>query len=194
MQGGLGDDEMYGQEGNDHLEGGAGNDIIRGGGSHDEIFGGIGNDKLYGNEGNDVLKGGEGDDILDGGSGHDVLIDTEGDNEFYDSGNYGSSNWIGGSGADKYFITGVTTSRRITIDNLTSNDTIFFKHAAYCKNWTSLSASVDIEPELAKYGEDLESGPWTVSIMKDRRKRIEGFVCNVENICVKVSLPTGRRC
>jgi hypothetical protein len=123
-----------------------------------------------------------------------VLIDTEGDNEFYDSGNYGSSNWIGGSGADKYFITGVTTSRRITIDNLTSNDTIFFKHAAYCKNWTSLSASVDIEPELAKYGEDLESGPWTVSIMKDRRKRIEGFVCNVENICVKVSLPTGRRC
>lgn len=53
------------------LNGGDGNDSIWGGASRDVIYGGRGNDRLYGNDGNDQLYGEDGDDILDGGKGSD---------------------------------------------------------------------------------------------------------------------------
>lgn len=121
--------------------------------------------------GNDELNGGEGDDILAGGEGNDYLVDTEGDNEFWDNGRNGYNTFEGGSGADKYFISpGLSYGRRVTIVNLTGNDTIYFKSRFQCKNWTSLNATDDILPELAKHGEDLESGPWIVEIKKKGRK------------------------
>ena len=53
------------------LQGGAGNDKLYGRGDNDILEGGTGNDKLYGGAGNDILVGGTGSDTLDGGSGFD---------------------------------------------------------------------------------------------------------------------------
>ncbi len=70
LQGGSGDDIIYGQGGNDTLYGDDGNDIL---------YGGTGDDKLHGGDGNDMLHGGSGDDRLDGGNGSDLLIGGKGD-------------------------------------------------------------------------------------------------------------------
>jgi Ca2+-binding RTX toxin-like protein len=60
--------------GDDQLNGGAGNDIIFGQGGNDTIDGGAGNDTLYGGSGNDELKGGAGNNTLTGGTGTDIFI------------------------------------------------------------------------------------------------------------------------
>lgn len=97
-----GDDQAWGQEGNDTLDGGTGNDvlegdegddIINGGDGDDTIFGddqasttgftGAGNDILNGGAGNDVLAGGDGDDELHGGADNDQLWGTAGSDTIY---------------------------------------------------------------------------------------------------------------
>lgn len=55
LEGGLGDDQIFGRNGSDFLLGGGGND---------EIFGGNGADFLFGGEGSNILIGGNGDDIF----------------------------------------------------------------------------------------------------------------------------------
>ncbi|MEL7045096.1 MAG: LamG-like jellyroll fold domain-containing protein, partial [Pseudomonadota bacterium] len=65
INGGGGNDTIYGEAGDDELSGGAG---------HDELRGGYGNDLLQGDAGDDVLEGGRGADLLLGGAGDDVLI------------------------------------------------------------------------------------------------------------------------
>ncbi|MBK8384822.1 MAG: hypothetical protein IPL11_03780 [Candidatus Accumulibacter sp.] len=86
IRGGTGDDFIGGDgyyydgdvpsDGNDTLDGGAGNDTIHGGGGADSIRGGTadGNDMLYGDFGNDTLAGGLGFDTLEGGEGNDMLF------------------------------------------------------------------------------------------------------------------------
>ncbi|MDQ1724064.1 MAG: endoglucanase [Frankiaceae bacterium] len=58
-----------GAGGNDTIDGGIGNDTIYGAGGADKLSGGDGNDKLFGGGGNDVLSGGRGNDVLTGGPG-----------------------------------------------------------------------------------------------------------------------------
>ncbi|WP_188476525.1 Ig-like domain-containing protein, partial [Primorskyibacter flagellatus] len=59
-----------GEADDDLLEGGLGNDTIYGNGGDDTIKGGDGNDKLYGNSGDDRIEGGKGADVIFGdGSG-----------------------------------------------------------------------------------------------------------------------------
>lgn len=53
------------------LQGGDGNDVMFGTAARDELIGGGGADSLCGHDGNDVLKGGDGDDTLTGGAGAD---------------------------------------------------------------------------------------------------------------------------
>jgi len=65
LEGGPGDDILYGGPGNDTLEGGPGDDVL---------YGGDGNDTLEGGPGNDTLIGGPGDDFLDGGPDHDTAV------------------------------------------------------------------------------------------------------------------------
>ncbi|MCP4686036.1 MAG: hypothetical protein GY867_11425, partial [bacterium] len=64
LDGGAGDDRLYGGFGDDIFDGGAGDD---------RLYGGFGDDMLHGGAGDDRLYGGFGDDILDGGSGDDRL-------------------------------------------------------------------------------------------------------------------------
>ena len=66
IQGGAGDDKLYGGPG-------GGNDILTGGPGDDMLFGGIGGDTLNGNAGDDTLVGGSGVDTLNGGAGDDMF-------------------------------------------------------------------------------------------------------------------------
>jgi hypothetical protein len=69
VNGGDGNDTIYGTEGDDHLTGGDGND---------RIFALGGNDIVLGRDGNDHLSGGAGDDNLIGGDGADFISRSEG--------------------------------------------------------------------------------------------------------------------
>ena len=65
--------------GDDTLDGGAGNDVIFGEDDSDLIRGGTGNDTLDGGIDDDTVKGGDGDDEMTGGHGNDVFFETAGD-------------------------------------------------------------------------------------------------------------------
>ena len=92
MDGGAGDDIIYGNggvdrllgyEGDDTLWGGADGDYMDGGTGDDTLRGGEGNDSLNGSHGHDTLYGGYGDDTLYGGKGDDTLYSGEGDDMFH---------------------------------------------------------------------------------------------------------------
>ncbi|MDY0874174.1 DUF5801 repeats-in-toxin domain-containing protein [Dongia rigui] len=74
INGGAGNDYIYGQGGNDTIHGDADNDFIEGGTGNDTLFGDAGNDTLNGGDGNDTLDGGIGTDIVNGGAGNDVIV------------------------------------------------------------------------------------------------------------------------
>ena len=73
INGGSGDDAIYGEQGRD---------ILNGGGGDDEIYGGENEDTINGGEGDDWLDGGPGDDtfVFEPGNGNDHIMDfTSGD-------------------------------------------------------------------------------------------------------------------
>ncbi len=79
IHGGAGDDRLYGLDDEDALDGGPGNDLIVGGAGDDSVVGGDGQDRLYGDElgptsawGNDLLT------AVDFGAGPDRLFCGEG--------------------------------------------------------------------------------------------------------------------
>ena len=90
LNGGLGDDTIYGFAGSDELIGNAGNDFLDGGKGRDLLNGGDGDDFLYGGKGKDLLNGGDGNDFLDGGRGRDTLLGYSGDDVL-----------VGGAGKDR---------------------------------------------------------------------------------------------
>jgi len=61
------------------VDGGAGDDVIYGGALDDELAGGQGDDQLYAAGGNDRLSGGAGDDYLFGDAGADTFSGGDGD-------------------------------------------------------------------------------------------------------------------
>jgi hypothetical protein len=91
LDGGRGDDTIYGKGGNDRplpfrfgLVGGFGDDTIDGGGGDDHIAGyelgrarDRGEDTMTGGSGRDVLDGGRGADTISGEGGPDLLMDGE---------------------------------------------------------------------------------------------------------------------
>ncbi len=93
IEGGAGDDTIYGGAGGNVLAGGTGVDTIYGGIGGDTLFGGDGADILYGISGSDALSGGAGDDQLFGGQGEDYL-----------QGGTGNDLLTGGRGDDHYSI------------------------------------------------------------------------------------------
>ena len=73
------------------INGGAGNDLIFGSTQSDVINGGTGNDTINGGAGNDTLSGNEGNDTLDGDAGADVMLGGDGSDLFI---------WDPGDGSD----------------------------------------------------------------------------------------------
>jgi Ca2+-binding RTX toxin-like protein len=98
IEGGPGNDRIWGQLGIDTLKGGTDNDDIFGGDRGDHLYGGPGRDFLDGNSGDDNLHGDHDSDDLFGGSGSDDLFGGD-DNDYLD-GQSGNDSCHGGSGAD----------------------------------------------------------------------------------------------
>jgi Tol biopolymer transport system component len=73
IEGGGGEDVIYGTPYYDRIDGNAGNDRLFGGNGDDVISGGSGNDGVGGGPGNDVISGGPGNDVLSGSTGNDVI-------------------------------------------------------------------------------------------------------------------------
>ncbi|MEO1147726.1 MAG: peroxidase family protein [Cyanobacteria bacterium J06638_22] len=76
LNGGLGEDLIFGNQGDDTIRAYAANDDVFGGSGDDVISGGAGSDRLYGSTGDDQLLGDVGSDTLIGGSGNDTLLGT----------------------------------------------------------------------------------------------------------------------
>lgn len=74
IDGGAGNDKLFGGRGDDHLKGGTGNDLLFGHRGNDILLGGDGNDSLSGGAGRDLLIGDLGIDQLTGSRGQDILI------------------------------------------------------------------------------------------------------------------------
>ena len=91
LEGGVGDDWIWGADGNDTI----GGDLL--GGSGDVG----GNDQLIGNGGNDTMTGGAGDDFMEGGDGDDDMFGNEDDDKM--KGGAGIDAMYGGYGDDKMF-------------------------------------------------------------------------------------------
>lgn len=79
LEGGAGNDLLYGLDGDDYLDGGTGYDRIDAGAGNDEIYGGSGNDLIMGGEGDDIIQAGPGNDVVYGGKGDDTFIFNAGD-------------------------------------------------------------------------------------------------------------------
>jgi Ca2+-binding RTX toxin-like protein len=81
LEGGYGDDRLYGEDGDDTLLGGEdrvrtsedGDDTLSGGHGNDWLEGGYGNDVIAGGNRKDIIFGGDGDDLIDGGLGDDHI-------------------------------------------------------------------------------------------------------------------------
>lgn len=88
----------------DLLDGGEGNDTLFGNNGNDTLYGGKGDDKLNGNDYDDVLYGGEGNDYLIGASGKDKQYGDEG-NDMLVTADRGENNILnGGLGKDIFII------------------------------------------------------------------------------------------
>lgn len=110
VDGGTGDDTIYGGDDDDSLHGGTGYDEIYGGIDEDTISGGRQSDSMYGEEGDDLIFGYNHDDSLNGGEGvstppldgdTDYLSGGEGDDTLY--GGSQDDTLSGGEGADVMF-------------------------------------------------------------------------------------------
>ncbi|UWQ94145.1 cadherin-like domain-containing protein [Rhodobacteraceae bacterium M385] len=101
IDGGAGNDLIYGQDDADTITGGTGNDTIDGGVDDDSIMGGQGEDVILGGHGQDFIQGNNDDDHITGGRGSDTLEGNAGDDTII--GGAGDS-IIGGGGADSIFI------------------------------------------------------------------------------------------
>jgi hypothetical protein len=103
LDGGVGDDSIYGHEGNDTLNGGAGRDRLEGRGGSDMLQGGLQADWISGGDGNDTLMGGDGNDTLFGGDGRDALFGGTGGDRLQ-SGPGDLTQMTGGLGGDLFMV------------------------------------------------------------------------------------------
>jgi Ca2+-binding RTX toxin-like protein len=73
LNGGAGNDALFGTTADDTLNGNGGNDVMSGSSGNDTLIGGAGTDTLNGGAGDDLLNAGFGVDQITGGDGSDTL-------------------------------------------------------------------------------------------------------------------------
>ena len=119
-----GADRLFGRNGNDTLSGGDGNDFLKGDANNDKLYGGNGNDRLYLDAGTDLLNGGTGADYVYATGNVRTRIDlasTQAQNTGYGNDRIMNiENIFGGSSHDTYF----GSNGRNIIRGNNGNDTI----------------------------------------------------------------------
>jgi Ca2+-binding RTX toxin-like protein len=98
IDGGLGNDLLYGGNDRDSIYGSYGADTIFGIGGRDWVTGGPGRDRIWGGADDDVLFGNGGDDDIRGEGGNDVIFGNDGDDTL--GGDFGDDRIYGGAGND----------------------------------------------------------------------------------------------
>lgn len=112
VDGGAGDDMIYGQAGHDLLRGGDGDDLIDGGDGNDRIDGGDGDDMVKGRLGSDRIDGGHGNDWIMGGLGRDAIRGGAG----FDTASYADLDHAMVVGLDRGFSDGPNGDRLVSIE------------------------------------------------------------------------------
>ena len=121
--GGLGHDQIVGNQADNRLDGGLGNDTLFGGGGNDILIGGAGVDVLNGGDGDDVLYIDSYDTTIVGGSGFDyAIVQGAADVSYVPYDANGIEVIIGGGGADT--INAGATRGPIYIHGGDGNDTL----------------------------------------------------------------------
>lgn len=130
INGGTGNDTIYGYGGDDLLNGGDGGDIVFGGTGIDTINGGSGNDALFGGAGDDILNGENNDDHIEGGDGADIIDGGVGNDNLYGNGDddifissAGNDFYNGGAGIDVVDFSAYTTNVTVDLSNLAAQNT-----------------------------------------------------------------------
>lgn len=140
IDGGAGNDFIYGYGGGDTLSGGADNDIIFGGNDDDTIDGGVGDDILLGESGDDTITGGDGADTIYGGSGDDDIDGGAGNDIIY---------------GDDIPIIGTTIMEAGTTAVTQTSST----------DWFTVNFSATIESAVVKmFAQDLDGDPFTIRV------------------------------
>ena len=106
LNGGGGNDQIWGYGGGDTLIGGDGNDVLQVSSDNNLLTGDNGNDSLIVNSGhNNILYGGEGNDILTAYSSGNILYGGNGNDRLNSYGSAGANTLVGGTGDDVYTVT-----------------------------------------------------------------------------------------
>jgi|GEM_PF-2231103 len=147
IDGGKGDDILFGQGGADTVIGGEGDDDVYGDDIYDKrtALSIHGNDLLDGGDGNDTLTGGGRDDSLSGGNGNDILW-GDGyvkDKKILEAGLHGSDYLDGGEGNDTLVGGGLAD----TLLGGTGNDSLYGD-----------DAKTDLAKLGSNYGDDYLDG------------------------------------
>ena len=104
VDGGVGDDTVWGGDGPDTANGNDGYDVLHGRNGADTLRGGADCDEVYGYAGNDTIEGGTDGDFLQGGDGNDIVYGgTPGDSDGASDtlyGDAGTDSVYGGGGND----------------------------------------------------------------------------------------------
>ncbi|WP_027578337.1 carbohydrate-binding domain-containing protein [Bradyrhizobium sp. Ai1a-2] len=100
LDGGAGNDQLYGGWATNVINGGDGNDYLSSGGGNDTLSGGAGNDSFKGGQGLAQMSGDDGNDTLMGGTGNELLYGGSGDDRF--NGGGGNDTLSGGAGNDTF--------------------------------------------------------------------------------------------
>jgi Ca2+-binding RTX toxin-like protein len=100
LDGGAGNDQLYGGWATNVINGGDGNDYLSSGGGNDTLYGGAGNDSLKGGQGATQMSGDDGNDTLLGGTGNEFLYGGSGDDRL--NGGGGNDTLSGGAGNDTF--------------------------------------------------------------------------------------------
>jgi len=116
VDGGDGNDSIYGTADRDYLVGGFEADYIEAGGGGDFVDSGPGNDGVLVAAGNAEVYLGDGSDIVDGGDGDNWIEGGPGDDKIFTRG--GSDNVYGGSTARSYELRQLHLAHRVILDPL----------------------------------------------------------------------------
>jgi Ca2+-binding RTX toxin-like protein len=100
LDGGAGNDQLYGGWATNVINGGDGNDYLSSGGGNDTLYGGAGNDSMKGGQGATQMSGDDGNDTLMGGTGNEFLYGGNGDDRL--TGDGGNDTLSGGAGSDTF--------------------------------------------------------------------------------------------